>query len=86
VVIGVTFIGIRPTLMATALETVGARETSVLGFIFALGEGVGAVGAFLAGLVGGIGLTWAIIFAAALALLSAGILAARPTVTRARSG
>ena len=85
VAIGLSLIGIRPVLMATALEAVGTRETSVLGFIFALGEGVGAVGAFLAGLIGEIGLTWSLVFAAASALLAAGILATQHTGSEARS-
>lgn len=75
---GLSLIGTRPVLMATALEAVGTRETTVLGFVFAVGEGIGAAGALLAGLVGQINLAWSLMFAAAMALLAAGIVAVQP--------
>jgi MFS family permease len=85
IAIGLALMGTRPVLMATALEAVGTRETSVLGFIFALGEGVGAIGAYLAGLVGEISLTWSLVFAAALAVLSAGLVAIQLGSAKQRS-
>ena len=78
VAVGLSLMGTRSVLMATALEAVGTRETTVLGFIFAVGEGIGAAGAFLAGLVGEIDLTWSLVFSAALALAAAGVVALQP--------
>jgi len=79
ITVGLSLMGTRSVLMATALEAVGTRETTVLGFIFAVGEGIGAAGAFLAGLVGEIDLTWSLVFSAALALTAAGVVALQPT-------
>ena len=56
--------------MATALERIGHRESTVLGLISAVGEGVAALGAVLAGLVGDIDLAYALILAAILSVLA----------------
>ena len=82
ITVGLSLMGTRSVLMATALEAVGTRETTVLGFIFAVGEGIGAAGAFLAGLVGEIDLTWSLVFSAALALAAAVVMALQPTRRR----
>ena len=56
--------------MAMALERIGHRESTVLGLISAVGEGVAALGAVLAGLVGDIDLAYALILAAILSVLA----------------
>ena len=54
------------------METAGRRESTNLGFAFALMDGVGALGALLAGALGNIDLALAFVLAAALSLLAAG--------------
>tara|TARA_Y100000590_G_scaffold83736_3_gene93353 strand:- start:3596 stop:4858 length:1263 start_codon:yes stop_codon:yes gene_type:complete len=70
VIAGLSMLGIRSVIMAMALERIGHRESTVLGLISAVGEGVAALGAVLAGLVGDIDLAYALILAAILSVLA----------------
>lgn len=81
---GMLLISLRAILMATALEMVGMRHSTVLGFLFTIGEGIGALGAVLAGAVGNTDLSRALMLAAALAL-AAGVVAVVHPFTRAQA-
>lgn len=59
-------VGIRPVLLASAVEHAGSRETTTLGMAFAFMDGIGALGAVLAGWVGSFDLAYAYLFAAGL--------------------
>jgi MFS family permease len=67
---GLFLLGIRAAVTATALEVVGRWETTMLGIALAVGEGVGGLGAVLAGLAGEKNLSYALIFGAGVALLA----------------
>lgn len=67
---GMLMLSVRIVLMAMALELVGGRETTVIGFLFTLGEAPAALATALAGLVGEIDLSLALILAAGLSLAS----------------
>jgi hypothetical protein len=60
-------VAIRSALLAAAIEHAGSREGTTLGLAFALMDGVGSVGAVLAGVVGGLDLAYAYLLAAGLA-------------------
>lgn len=71
--------GVRVVFLARAVDIAGRRAATNLGFAFALMDGVGALGALLAGAVGNLDLAYAFILAALLSLLAAiGCLAERP--------
>ena len=61
----------RPGLLADAVEITGKRESTSLGIIFVFMDGIGAMGAVLAGLVGYADLRYAFVFAGVLATFSA---------------
>ena len=61
-------VGIRAAILAAAVEFVGQRESTTLGLVFALMDGVGALGALLAGLVGSVSLHYVFPLAGALAI------------------
>ncbi len=63
-------VGIRSVVLATAVEFAGQRESTTLGLAFALLDGVGALGAVLAGAVGSLDLHYAFLLTAALAASS----------------
>lgn len=63
--------GIRAVMLATMLDVAGKRETTTLGLAFAMMDGVGALGALLAGLVAQYELHYAFVFAAIVALIAA---------------
>lgn len=71
-------VGVRPPLLAAALEMTGRRESTALGLVYGVMEGVGAFGGFLAGLLGSSDLRYAFVFAAAAALLASIIAIAHP--------
>ena len=77
--------GVRPPLLAAALELTGRRESTSLGLVYALMDGVGALGALLAGLAGSVDLRYALVFAAGASSISAlaALAAAFPRATRA---
>ena len=57
-------VGIRAVLLAAMLDLSGKRETTTLGFAFAIMDGVGALGALLAGVAGQVELRYAFVFCA----------------------
>ncbi len=59
--------GIRSAVLAAAVEFSGEREATTLGFVFAVLDGVGALGALLAGAVGSLDLHYAFLLAAGFA-------------------
>ena len=61
-------VAIRSALLAAAIEHAGSREGTTLGIAFALMDGVGAVGAVLAGVVGSIDLAYTYPLAAGLSI------------------
>ena len=68
---------VRPVLMAMALETIGRREATVLGFISTIGEVVSAPAAAVAGMVADINLTYPFILSAGLSGVAGFLVAAR---------
>lgn len=70
IISGLLMLSIRPVLMAMALEKIGHRESTALGLISSLGEGFAALGALLAGIVGGMDLSFSLILAALLSILA----------------
>lgn len=62
--------GVRPVLLANAIEVSRQREITTLGFVYTAMDGVGALGAVLAGLSGSVDLRYAIVFAAAVAAVT----------------
>jgi FSR family fosmidomycin resistance protein-like MFS transporter len=60
-------VGVRSVVLATAVEFAGQREATTLGFTFAVLDGVGALGAALAGAVGNLDLHYPFVLTAALA-------------------
>jgi FSR family fosmidomycin resistance protein-like MFS transporter len=71
-------VGVRPPLLAAALEMTGRRESTALGLVYGVMEGVGALGGVLAGLLGSSDLRYAFVFAAAASLLAAVIAILHP--------
>ena len=67
---GLFLIAVRSVLIAMALEVVGRREITVIGFLFAIGGSAGAGGAALAGLVGNSSLAMTLVLTSVLALTS----------------
>ena len=63
---------VRSSVLAMAVDYSGQREATTLGFIFALMDGVGALGAVTAGLVGDFGLHYGFSLAAGFSLISIG--------------
>jgi FSR family fosmidomycin resistance protein-like MFS transporter len=82
VIAGSLLVGVRPVLLAAAVDMTGKRESTSLGFIYAVMDGLGALGGLLAGLAGTADLRYAIAFAAAAALV-AGVIAALHPFTSA---
>jgi MFS family permease len=66
---------IRSGLLAMAVDYSGKREATTLGFVFALMDGVGALGALTAGFVGDFELRYGFALAAGFSLISIGITA-----------
>ena len=63
-------VAIRSGVLAMAVDFTGQREATTLGFVFVLMDGVGALGAVLAGLVADFELRYAFLLAAALSIVS----------------
>lgn len=63
--------GIRSSVLASAVEFGGQREATTLGLAFMVLDGVGALGALLAGGVGSVDLRYAFLLAAGLAAVAA---------------
>ena len=64
---------IRPVVLAAAVEYSGQSESTTLGIVFTVLDGVGMFGALMAGLIGEFELEYAFVMAAGLALASASI-------------
>lgn len=58
-----TIVAIRSVLLVTAVEHAGKKESTTLGLAFSLMDGIGAIGAVLAGLVGTIELEYVFLMA-----------------------
>lgn len=63
-------VAVRSGVLAFAVEYVGRREGMTLGFVFAAMDGIGSVGAVLAGMVGEWGLRYCFTLAAGFSLLA----------------
>ena len=74
--------GMRPVYLATAIEMVGKRESTSLGLVYAVMDGLGALGGLLAGLAGTNDLRFALVFAASMALLSGAFAMVHPFAVR----
>ncbi|MCH8847616.1 MAG: MFS transporter [Chloroflexi bacterium] len=83
VIIGGTALsGMRPVYLAAAVEMVGKRESTSLGLVYAVMDGLGALGGLLAGLAGTNDLRFALVFAAGAALLSGAFAVVHPFEVR----
>ena len=76
--------GMRPVYLAAAVEMVGKRESTSLGLIYAVMDGIGATGGLLAGLAGTNDLRLALVFAASAATVSGLLAIVHPFTVRAR--
>ena len=65
-----TLVAIRPAILAAAVEHAGKKESTTLGLAFSIMDGVGALGALLAGAVGSIQLNYAFLLAAGLSIMA----------------
>ena len=70
VIAGTVLTGMRPVYLAAAVEMVGRREATALGLIYAVMDGLGSLGALLAGLAGTNDLRYALVFAAGASAVS----------------
>ncbi len=61
---------VRPVILAAAVDFSGKSESTTLGIVFTVLDGVGMAGALFAGMVGEFTLGWAFLLAAGLALVS----------------
>lgn len=61
---------VRSGVLASAVDYAGTRAATTLGFVFALLDGMGALGAVLGGIVGEFNLKWVFGLSAGLSLLS----------------
>ena len=84
VLAGTMLTGSRSVMLASAVEVASRRETTALGFAFSIMDGVGALGALIAGLAGSNDLRFAIAFAAVAAFVSLVIAIAIPSLARSR--
>ncbi len=62
---------VRPVVLAATVDFSGKSEATTLGIVFTVLDGVGMMGALLAGMVGEYDLSWAYFLAAGLAMLAA---------------
>lgn len=81
VIAGTVLTGMRPVYLAAAVEMVGRRETTALGMIYAVMDGIGSLGGLLAGLAGTNDLRYAFVFAAGASVLSGLFALAHPFAT-----
>ncbi len=82
VIAGTALTGMRPVYLAAAVEMVGRRETTALGLIYAVMDGIGALGGLLAGLAGTNDLRYALVFAAGATAVSGLFALAHPFAPR----
>ena len=62
---------IRPVVLATAVDYSGKSESTTMGIVFTVLDGVGMLGALFAGLIGGFSLNYAFLLASGFATISA---------------
>jgi MFS family permease len=74
--------GVRPVLLALGIEISGQHESTTLGIMYAAMDGLGALGAVLAGLTGTVDLRFAILFAAIFSTMATFIAAMLPIRTK----
>lgn len=86
VIAGTFMVGIRPVMLASTVEVSRGRETTALGLAFGIMDGIGALGAVIAGTIGSNDLRFAIAFAGAMAFLSMGIALWLPSRSRGNRG
>ncbi|MEE8519574.1 MAG: MFS transporter [Dehalococcoidia bacterium] len=82
IIAGTALSGVRPVYLAAAVEMVGKRESTTLGFVYAVMDGLGALGGLLAGMAGTSDLRFALVFAASAALLSGAFAMVHPFAVR----
>ena len=70
IITGILMLSVRSIVLAMALEKIGNRESTVLGLISAVGEGMAALGAVLAGVLGEIDLGLVLILAGGLSVVA----------------
>ena len=70
---------VRPAILALAVEHTRESESTTLGIVFTILDGVGAFGAFLAGVAGEVQLSYAFLMGAVLALISTILVSRIPT-------
>lgn len=70
--------GIRPVVLAAAVEVSGERESTTLGMAYTLMDGIGAFGAVIAGVAGRHDLSHAFLLAGVLALIASAIAVGLP--------
>ena len=78
IVAGFWLFAIEPVFWAAGLDIYGEREAAVIAFLAMLAEGVGSLGSLLAGLIGEANISWAIVFSALLAFLTAMLICTLP--------
>ena len=78
-------VAVRSGILAFAVEYAGKREGTTLGFVFAAMDGVGSVGAVLAGFVGEWDLRNCFVLAAGLSLLSVALACVIPFASHSAS-
>ena len=61
---------VRPAILAAAVEYSGKSESTTLGIVFSILDGVGSLGALIAGFAGEIDLSYAYLLAGVLAVAS----------------
>ena len=74
-------VAVRSGVLAFAVEYTGKREGTTLGFVFVAMDGIGSVGAVLAGIVGEWDLRYCFVLAAAFSALSIALAWAIPFAT-----
>jgi len=72
IIAAATLTAIRSVLLASAVEHAGNREATSLGLAFVVLDGVGALGALFAGMVGTLQLEYAFALAAVLSIMAVG--------------
>ena len=70
---------VRPAILATAVEHTGGAESTTLGIVFTILDGVGALGAFLAGIAGETTLSYSFLMGAVLALIATILVSTLPS-------
>jgi MFS transporter, FSR family, fosmidomycin resistance protein len=78
-----TLVAIRSAILAASVEHAGSKESTTLGLTFSVMDGVGALGALMAGAVGTIQLEYAFALAAGLSFMAVILALGLPRPTKA---